>query len=210
MDRRPRAGRVAFRAAALPDRKRACRNRRESRRRQARRIFRSRDRPSGKQRTRRSSRVGDDVEKLRFNRCVAHIYEAANTIGTAIDANKTPSPDLAWAFREAAEILMRISAPMMPHLAEECWSTLGHKKLIAEEPWPEVEKALLVEDTITLPVQINGKKRGDVTVPRDAAASEVEKAVLALDAVQQALGGKAPEADRRGAAENRECRCISQ
>jgi leucyl-tRNA synthetase len=139
------------------------------------------------------SRVGEDIEKLRFNRCVAHIYEAANTIGGAIEANKRPSPDLAWAFREAAEILLRISAPMMPHLAEECWSTLGHQKLIAEEPWPEVETALLVEDTITLPVQINGKKRGDVTVPRDAEASEVEKAVLALDAVQQALPGKAPK-----------------
>jgi leucyl-tRNA synthetase len=139
------------------------------------------------------ARVGDDIEKLRFNRCVAHIYEAANAIGTAIDANKTPSPDLAWAFREAAEILLRIAAPMMPHLTEECWSTLGHEKLIAEEPWPEVEAALLVEDTITLPVQINGKKRGDVTVARDAAASEVEKAVLALDAVQQALGGKPPK-----------------
>jgi leucyl-tRNA synthetase len=139
------------------------------------------------------SRVGDDVEKLRFNRCVAHIYEAANAIGAAIEANKKPSPDLAWAFREAAEILLRIAAPMMPHLAEECWATLGHKKLIAEEPWPEVESALLVEDTITLPVQINGKKRGDVTVARDAAPSEVEKAVLALDAVQQALNGKAPK-----------------
>ncbi len=139
------------------------------------------------------ARVGDDIEKLRFNRCIAHIYEAANAIGTSIDANKTPSSDLAWAFREAAEILLQISAPMMPHLAEECWSTLGHKKLIAEEPWPEVESALLVEDTITLPVQINGKKRGDVTVPRDAPASDVEKAVLALDAVQQALGGKAPK-----------------
>ena len=139
------------------------------------------------------ARVGEDIEKLRFNRCVAHIYEAANAIGAAADANKTPAPDLAFAFREAAEILVRIAAPMMPHLAEECWAALGHKKLIAEEPWPAVEAALLVEDTITLPVQINGKKRADVTVSREAPASEVEKAVLALDAVQQALGGKAPK-----------------
>ena len=139
------------------------------------------------------ARVGEDIEKLRFNRCVAHIYEAANAIGAALDANKNPSPDLAFAFREAAEIIVRIAAPMMPHLAEECWATLGHKRLIAEEAWPEVEAALLVEDTITLPVQINGKKRADVTVSREAPASEVEKAVLALDAVQQALGGKAPK-----------------
>jgi len=139
------------------------------------------------------ARVGEDIEKLRFNRCVAHIYEAANAIGAAADANKTPAPDLAWAFREAAEILLRITAPMMPHLAEECWAALGHKRLIAEEPWPEVEAALLVEDTITLPVQVNGKKRADVTVSRDAPASEVEKAVLALDAVQAVLAGKAPK-----------------
>jgi leucyl-tRNA synthetase len=139
------------------------------------------------------SRVGEDIEKLRFNRCVAHIYEAANAIGAAIDANRNPSPDLAWAFREAAEILVRIAAPMMPHLAEECWAALGHTKLVAEEPWPALEAALLVEDTITLPVQVNGKKRADVTVSRDAPASEVEKAVLALDAVQAALAGKAPK-----------------
>ncbi len=139
------------------------------------------------------ARVGEDIEKLRFNRCVAHIYEAANAIGAAADTNKKPAPDLAWAFREAAEILMRITAPMMPHLAEECWAILGHNKLIAEEPWPEIEAALLVEDTITLPVQVNGKKRADVTVSRDAPASEVEKAVLALDAVQAALSGKAPK-----------------
>jgi leucyl-tRNA synthetase len=139
------------------------------------------------------ARVGEDIEKLRFNRCVAHIYEAANAIGAAIDANRNPSPDLAWAFREAAEILVRIAAPMMPHLAEECWAALGHTKLVAEEPWPALEAALLVEDTITLPVQVNGKKRADVTVSRDAPASEVEKAVLALDAVQAALAGKAPK-----------------
>jgi leucyl-tRNA synthetase len=139
------------------------------------------------------ARVGEDIEKLRFNRCVAHIYEAANAIGAAVEANKSPAPDLAWTFREAAEILVQIAAPMMPHLADECWAALGHKKLTAEEPWPALESALLVEDTITLPVQINGKKRADVTVARDAKNPEVEKAVLALDAVQQALGGKAPK-----------------
>jgi leucyl-tRNA synthetase len=84
-------------------------------------------------------------------------------------------------------------SPMMPHLAEECWAALGHKTLIAEAAWPAVEKALLVEDTVTLPVQVNGKKRGEVTVARNAANSEVEKAVLELEAVQRALEGKAPK-----------------
>jgi leucyl-tRNA synthetase len=82
---------------------------------------------------------------------------------------------------------------MMPHLAEECWAALGHKTLAAEQPWPVLEKALLVEETITLPVQVNGKKRADVTVARNASNSEVEAAVLALDPVQRALEGRAPK-----------------
>ena len=79
---------------------------------------------------------------------------------------------------------------MMPHLAEECWTVLGQKGLISEANWPQIERDLLVEDTVTLVVQVNGKKRGDVTVPRGAQNPEIEAAVLALDAVKQALGGK--------------------
>jgi leucyl-tRNA synthetase len=82
---------------------------------------------------------------------------------------------------------------MMPHLAEECWAALGHDTLVATAPWPKLEPALLVESTITLPVQINGKKRADVTVARDARNAEIESAVLALDAVQRALAGKPPK-----------------
>jgi leucyl-tRNA synthetase len=83
--------------------------------------------------------------------------------------------------------------PMMPHLAEECWAALGHDTLVASEPWPVLEPALLVENTVTLPVQINGKKRADVTVARDAKNPEIEAAVLALDAVQRALEGRRPK-----------------
>jgi leucyl-tRNA synthetase len=82
---------------------------------------------------------------------------------------------------------------MMPHLAEECWAALGHTTLVADEPWPEVEAGLLVENTITLPVQINGKRRAEVTVPRDATPAAIEAAVLALDAVRKALDGKRPK-----------------
>jgi leucyl-tRNA synthetase len=81
----------------------------------------------------------------------------------------------------------------MPHLAEECWATLGHDTLVAQAPWPPVEADLLVEDTIALPVQVNGKKRADVVVPRSAGKDEIEAAVLALDAVKRALDGKAPK-----------------
>jgi leucyl-tRNA synthetase len=140
------------------------------------------------------AKVTDAVEKLHFNVCVAHIYEFANALGSALAAaGKAPPPDFAWAVREAAEILVKLFNPMMPHLAEECWAALGHGSLVATEPWPEVEQALLVEDTITLPVQVNGKRRGDITLPRDAKNPEIEAAVLALDAVQRALDGKRPK-----------------
>ena len=138
--------------------------------------------------------VSDDIAKLRFNRCVAHIYEFANALSEAIGSAETaPSPDFAWALREAGDILVCLFHPMMPHLAEECWAALGHKTLVSAEAWPQVEPALLVENTITLPVQINGKKRADVTVARDAEREDIETAVLALNAVKRALDGKHPK-----------------
>ncbi len=138
--------------------------------------------------------VSDDIARLRFNRCVAHIYECANALSDAIGSAETkPAPDFAWALREAGDILVRLFHPMMPHLAEECWAALGHDSLVATEAWPQVEPDLLVENTITLPVQINGKKRADVTVARDAGKDAIEAAVLALDAVKKALDGKSPK-----------------
>ena len=138
--------------------------------------------------------VSEDIDKLRFNRCVAHIYEFANALSDALGGvEKAPAEDLPWALREAGNILIRLFHPMMPHLAEECWAALGHKTLVATEAWPQVEPDLLVESSITLPVQINGKKRADVTVARDAGNSDIEAAVLALDAVKKALEGKSPK-----------------
>jgi leucyl-tRNA synthetase len=138
--------------------------------------------------------VSDDIAKLRFNRCVAHIYEFANALSDAIGSVETaPTPDLAWAIVEAGDILVRLFHPMMPHLAEECWAALRHTTLVATEAWPEIEPDLLVENTITLPVQVNGKKRADVTVARDAGKADIEAAVLALDAVIRALDGKSPK-----------------
>ncbi len=142
------------------------------------------------------AKVSDAIEKLHFNVCVAQIHTFANAIETAIGevgANGGVSADFAWAFREAGDVLVLLFQPMMPHLAEECWAALGHKDLAATAPWPKVEAELLVEDTLTLPVQVNGKKRADVTVPRHAGKSDIEAAVLALDAVQRALDGKAPK-----------------
>ena len=109
------------------------------------------------------------------------------------DLETEPTADYRWAVREAVDILVRLFHPMMPHLAEECWTALGHKSLVAREAWPALEADLLIEEAITLPVQINGKKRGDVTVARNATSAEIETAVLALDAVKRALDGRPPK-----------------
>ncbi|MDI1262113.1 MAG: leucine--tRNA ligase [bacterium] len=136
-------------------------------------------------------KVSSGIERLHFNVCLAHIREFANALAEVLGKGGVPAPDTAWAVREAAVILVQLFAPMMPHLAEECWTVLGQKGLISEAHWPQIERDLLVEDTVTLVVQVNGKKRGDVTVPRGAQNPEIEAAVLALDAVKLALGGNA-------------------
>ena len=92
------------------------------------------------------------------------------------------------AMREALVFLLQIIAPMMPHLAEECWKTLGFAQLIAETPWPKADASLIVESDITIPVQINGKRRGDLTISRTATVPQVEAAVLELDFVKSAVG----------------------
>jgi leucyl-tRNA synthetase len=136
-------------------------------------------------------KVSSGIERLHFNVCLAHIREFANALAEILAKDGKPAADTAWAIREAATILVQLFAPMMPHLAEECWQVLGQSGLISEANWPQIERDLLVEDTVTLVVQVNGKKRGDVTVPRVAQNPEIEAAVLALDAVKLALGGKA-------------------
>jgi len=136
-------------------------------------------------------KVSTGIEKLHFNVCLAHIREFANALAEILGREGTPSPDLAWAVREAAVILVQLFSPMMPHLAEECWQVLGQQGLVSEANWPQIERDLLVEDTVTLVVQVNGKKRGEVTVASQAQNPEIEAAVLALDTVKQALDGKA-------------------
>ena len=143
--------------------------------------------------------AGDDIERLRFNRAVAQLYELTNALqAAAVGARQAAetggiediSADMRFALYEAATILVQLAAPMMPHLAEECWSVLGYTNLVAETPWPVADSSLLVEDEITLPVQVNGKRRGDVTVARDADTATVEAAVLALEAVQRVVEGR--------------------
>jgi leucyl-tRNA synthetase len=135
-------------------------------------------------------KVSTGIEKLHFNVCLANIREFANALADVLAREGKPAPDLAWAVQEAAVILVHLFSPMMPHLAEECWQVLGRKGLVSEADWPKIERDLLVEDTVTLVVQVNGKKRGEVTVASQAQNPEIEAAVLALDTVKQALDGK--------------------
>ena len=139
------------------------------------------------------SDVASGIERLRFNTAIAKLYSFVGALADVVDDPKKPlttDPVLAAAAREAFDILVRLIAPMMPHLAEQCWAELGHKGLVSQAGWPEIEAALLVSDTMTLPVQVNGKKRGDIVIGRTASNQEIETAVLALDVVKTALNGR--------------------
>ncbi|MGP0058947.1 MAG: leucine--tRNA ligase [Beijerinckiaceae bacterium] len=137
-------------------------------------------------------KVEEDLERLRFNRAIAQIYDLANRLSSAVGAIDTPDfgEDFRFAFREAADIFVQLFAPMMPHLAEECWRLLGHAHPVAAAAWPIANRELVVEDTISLPVQVNGKKRGDLVVAREAGPETIERAALALEGVQRALEGR--------------------
>jgi leucyl-tRNA synthetase len=141
--------------------------------------------------------VEENIRALRFNVAVARIYELVNAIAAAaarlpLSRESEAEYAVGWAIREALELLIEMMAPMMPHLAEECWAALGHHDLVATRAWPEIDHSLLVEETITLPVQVNGKKRGELTIPIDASQADVETATLALEAVRRALDGHTP------------------
>jgi leucyl-tRNA synthetase len=140
-------------------------------------------------------KVEDDVERLRFNVCIATIYELANFLSGeigAIEHSDIPD-DRRFAFAEAGDILVHLFAPMMPHLAEECWAALGHARLIAESPWPVADRSLIVSSDAVYVVQVNGRKRAELIIAREADAKTVEEAALALDAVRRALDNKPPK-----------------
>ena len=128
--------------------------------------------------------VSQDLEAFRFNRAVARIYELAN----ALSENKEPVDG--WTLREGLEAIVRLTAPMMPHIAEELWHRLGHDTLLAETPWPEADAALAADDTVTIAVQVMGKLRGTIEVPKGMDQSALQEAALALENVQRAMDGK--------------------
>jgi len=137
--------------------------------------------------------VGEGIEALRFNVAVAHIYELTNAVQSAAGLKTSDAAGMDWALREAGELLVMMIAPIMPHLAEECWARLGYNTLVAEQPWPAVDMALVVDDMITIAVQVNGKRRDELTIERSASKAAVEEAALKLEAIVRALDGKAPK-----------------
>jgi leucyl-tRNA synthetase len=129
--------------------------------------------------------VTEALDGLKFNTAVAQIYMLANAIAgaTAVDGAVR---------REALEAITLLIAPMTPHLSETCWQALGHTSLVVETPWPKAEAGLTISDSVTIAVQVNGKRRGEITVSRGADTKAVEAAALALDGVVRTLEGKPP------------------
>ncbi|MCK4867157.1 MAG: class I tRNA ligase family protein, partial [Alphaproteobacteria bacterium] len=100
--------------------------------------------------------------------------------------------DIAWVRRNGLETIVRLIGPMMPHLAEELWSRLDHDVPLTETPWPLADKSLLVEDTVTVGVQVNGKLRGTIELPVGTDKETAESLALELDGVKRAMDGKPP------------------
>ena len=97
-----------------------------------------------------------------------------------------------FARREACETLAQLMAPMVPHFAEEIWAALGNETMLVDVPWPEADAGLLVSDTVTMPIQVNGKKRSEIEVAKGTAKDAIESAALADPKIAQFLDGRAP------------------
>ena len=131
--------------------------------------------------------VSQNIEALRYNVAVAQIYELTHALSAALGKS---GDGMKWAIRETAELLVQMIGPMLPHLAEDCWERLGYNTLLADQPWPQAEAGLLVDDVITIAVQVNGKRRDELTVARTATSEEIEAAALELEPVVRALAGR--------------------
>ncbi|MBF0251847.1 MAG: leucine--tRNA ligase [Alphaproteobacteria bacterium] len=130
--------------------------------------------------------VTQDLDNFHFNKAVARIRELTN----ALEGFKGDDAPANWVRREAFEALAVLINPMMPHLAEEIWAELGHDAMVADQAWPVAEAALLVDDAVTVAVQVNGKMRGTIELPKDCAQDVAQAAALALDTVMTAMQGK--------------------
>jgi leucyl-tRNA synthetase len=131
--------------------------------------------------------IGADIEGFRFNRAIARAYELV----TAIRKQEgSADPAIVWARGEALRLFMQALAPFMPHVAEEAWHTLGQDGFIVATPWPKLDPKLIARDTVVLPIQVNGKRRGEITMPKGAPEADVKAAALAHDGVIPYTEGK--------------------
>jgi leucyl-tRNA synthetase len=130
--------------------------------------------------------VSQSLDRFHFNGAVAKIRELTNLLETLSTTN-----DEAHALRFGLEIVAQLLAPMLPHIAEEMWLTLGHTTPLIDTAWPKANPTYLIESTVTIAVQVNGKLRATITLPRDAAAPVAEAAALADPNVQRAMNGNA-------------------
>jgi leucyl-tRNA synthetase len=130
----------------------------------------------------------ESIEQFRFNTGVARLYEFLGHLKAAPVEGATPT--LLAARTQALSVLARLVAPFTPHLAEECWASLGGEGMVVDQPWPEFDPELAADDERVLPVQINGKRRSEIRVPAGIAEAEVEKIALADAAVQAHLAGQ--------------------
>jgi leucyl-tRNA synthetase len=128
--------------------------------------------------------VTADIESFAFNKAIARLYELTAAIGRA--------PAGAPARRFSLRTLAQLTAPMTPHLAEEVWAALGEAGLVAAAPWPEADPGQLVVASVTLPVQVNGKRRAEIEVPAGSDQATIEALVMEHPGVQRALNGAAP------------------
>ena len=131
--------------------------------------------------------VTDALENLRFNRAIAHIYELSNQTQTVFSNKKSFNNNELYANRELLETYCKLLAPMAPHLAEECWKMLGHNDLLSATRWPEFINEYVEDDTVLIIIQVNGKKRGEMSVPANASQSEVESIAMEIDNVKKAI-----------------------
>jgi leucyl-tRNA synthetase len=132
--------------------------------------------------------VSESVENLRFNVAVAQI----RTLSNALEGLKGTGAGDAWVLGEGLRLLVRLAGPMTPHLAEAMWGELGGEGLLCDQPWPKADPALIVDDVIKIAVQVNGKLRATVDLPRDAAEDQARATALAAPNVIAAMAGKAP------------------
>jgi leucyl-tRNA synthetase len=139
--------------------------------------------------------VSADLDRFHFNRAIARIRELTNALFAQTDANEgaAAAGDGGWSLRFGAETAVRLLGPMTPHIAEELWQALGHDTMLVDLAWPQADPALLVDETVTLAVQVNGKVRAKIDLPRDADKETAEAAALAAENVQRTLDGKAPK-----------------